>query len=76
MTISMVVHLQLIRIEASLHGIREPLVRYVATDHGWFKHLHPEFTLIVAKPCDCVCMIPIPFTKGFKFPMPLIIQPL
>lgn len=56
----MVVHLQLIGIEASLHSIREPLVRYAATDHGWLKHLHFEPTLIVAKPCDRVGMVPIP----------------
>lgn len=68
------IHLQLIRIEASLHSIREPLVGYVARNHGWFKHLHPELTLIVAKPCDCVRMVPIPCTKVLKFPMALIFQ--
>ena len=70
----MVIHLQLIGIEASLHSIRELLVRYVTTDHGWFKHLHLEPTLIVAKPCDCFSMVPIPCTKVLKLPMALIIQ--
>lgn len=71
----MTTHLELIDIETSLHRIREPLVRYVTTDHGWFKHLHLEFILIVAKPCYRVGVIPIPCTKVFELPMTLVFQP-
>lgn len=71
----MIIHLQLIDIETSFHRIREPLVRYVTTDHGWFKHLHLEPALIIAKPCDRVGMITIPCTKVFELPVTLVFQP-
>ena len=70
---STVSHLQLVGIETGLHGIREPLVRYATADHRWFKHLHLEPTLIVAKPSDRVGMVPIPRAEVLKFAMSLIV---